>query len=293
MAICPEKTSAEWPLLPPPASLIDSDAAPLYEKAVGALAPDPNIRQINKWLSLPVDQFPLDDVEAVLQRDMAGLRSVAKAVRCRQCKWPTLPGGLALNAHLDGLRRLCLIVCLWTRYEVAQGNHEGAVLAMQTGYAMARQIVDAPDTLQCAVGLSAAGRMRLEIEQYMQTQESPNLFATLAALPRPLANVEKAVENERKAVPSELPPGTTREQFESELKRSYDQLRGQTKELDRDMALLQCIEAIRSYAASHGGKLPKTLAETTEVTLPQDPMNGGAFRYVRTGSTAKLESVWA
>lgn len=290
LAICPEKTSAEWPLLPAPATLVDGDAAPLYEKAIGAMTLDPNVRQINKWLSQPVDQLPLDDVESVLQRDMAGLRSVSKAVRCRQCNWPALPGGPVLNARLDGLRRLCLIVCLWSRYEVAQGNHEGAVLAMQTGFAMARQIVDAPDTLQCAVGLSAAGRMRLEIEQYVQTQEAPNLFAALAALPRPLVEVEKAIENERKAMPSKLPPGTTREQFESELKRSYDQMRSQRKELDRDLALLQYIEAIRLYAATHGGRLPKTLADMVEVSLPQDPMNNEPFRYVQAGSNATLES---
>jgi hypothetical protein len=48
-------------------------------------------------------------------------------------------------------------------------------------------------------------------------------------------------------------------------------------------------EAIRSYAASHDGQLPQTLAEVTEVPVPKDPMSGAAFRYTRTGAGAVLE----
>ena len=85
----------------------------------------------------------------------------------------------------------------------------------------------------------------------------------------------------------------TRAQFESDLERlpeSYDRVRILAKRLDTDLAALQCVEAIRSYAASHGGQLPQTLAEITEVSVPKDPMSGAAFRYTRTGATAVLES---
>ena len=56
------------------------------------------------------------------------------------------------------------------------------------------------------------------------------------------------------------------------------------------MAILQSVEAIRSYAASHQRQLPQTLAEIAEVSVPQDPLSGQAFRYSRTGATAVLES---
>lgn len=60
--------------------------------------------------------------------------------------------------------------------------------------------------------------------------------------------------------------------------------------LAREIAMLRCVEAIRMYAADHGGKLPRSLAEITAVPVPVDPLNGGAFHYELTGGKAVLES---
>jgi hypothetical protein len=49
--------------------------------------------------------------------------------------------------------------------------------------------------------------------------------------------------------------------------------------LDRQLDALRTIEAIRLYAASHGGKLPASLAEITEVPVPLDPATGKPFEY--------------
>jgi hypothetical protein len=62
------------------------------------------------------------------------------------------------------------------------------------------------------------------------------------------------------------------------------------KRFEANLAALQCVEAIRSYAAAHGGKLPEVLTDITEVSVPRDPTNDEPFGYVLTGSTATLES---
>jgi hypothetical protein len=49
--------------------------------------------------------------------------------------------------------------------------------------------------------------------------------------------------------------------------------------LDRRLACLRVIEAIRLHAAANGGKLPARLDEITEVPLPVDPMTGRSFDY--------------
>ncbi len=54
--------------------------------------------------------------------------------------------------------------------------------------------------------------------------------------------------------------------------------------------LCSALRRIRLYTASHGGQLPRTLADLTEVSVPKDPVTGEAFRYTRTGATAVLES---
>jgi hypothetical protein len=60
--------------------------------------------------------------------------------------------------------------------------------------------------------------------------------------------------------------------------------------LDRRIAAQRCIEAIRLYAANHDGKLPGTLADITEVPLPDDPMLGKPFDYKSAGDQATLHA---
>jgi hypothetical protein len=48
--------------------------------------------------------------------------------------------------------------------------------------------------------------------------------------------------------------------------------------LEQRIALLRHVEALRMYAAAHGGKLPEKLTEI-DVPLPVDPFTGKPFRY--------------
>ena len=60
--------------------------------------------------------------------------------------------------------------------------------------------------------------------------------------------------------------------------------------LERDVAMLRCVEALRIYAAGHQGRLPQSLDEVTEVPIPIDPLHGRGFQYRLTGDRAVLES---
>jgi hypothetical protein len=64
-------------------------------------------------------------------------------------------------------------------------------------------------------------------------------------------------------------------------------LRSQTY-LDRRVAGLRVVEAMRLYAASHEGKLPEDLKQVTEVPLPDDPATGKPFEFRREGAVAVI-----
>ena len=49
--------------------------------------------------------------------------------------------------------------------------------------------------------------------------------------------------------------------------------------LNRQLAALQTIEAVRIYAADHAGKLPDSLADLTAAPAPIDPITGNVFKY--------------
>jgi hypothetical protein len=59
--------------------------------------------------------------------------------------------------------------------------------------------------------------------------------------------------------------------------------------LDRDVASLRVIEALRLYAATHDGKLPDRLDDINEVPVPNNPATGKPFMYRLDGATAILE----
>jgi hypothetical protein len=58
--------------------------------------------------------------------------------------------------------------------------------------------------------------------------------------------------------------------------------------LDRKVAALRCVEAVRLYAAGHGGQLPPTLRAIREVPIPVDPVTGKDFEYRAAGGRATL-----
>jgi hypothetical protein len=63
-----------------------------------------------------------------------------------------------------------------------------------------------------------------------------------------------------------------------------------TTRLDRRIAALRCIEALRLHAAAHEGKLPASLDDVTLVPIPRDPVTGKPFEYRRTKAGATLHA---
>ncbi len=59
---------------------------------------------------------------------------------------------------------------------------------------------------------------------------------------------------------------------------ALDRVRRAQGRLEQRIALLRHVEALRLYAADHGGKLPAKLSEVA-VPLPVDPFSGKPFRY--------------
>ena len=285
LVLHPQKAPTElgkFPLLPLESALIEGDAVPLYEKAAQALPDKAGDDRIRKWLEMPIDQMPLDQVEEVLSKYTDSLKAMARAAKCRQCNWPEWTPGMEVK-YLEEYRRLAFVVRLWARLEIADGGYEGAILALQTGFGMARHLGQTPTIVQVLVGTAIGELGCRQVEEFVQGKGAPNLYPALASLPRPFVSMEKAIETERKVAGSQIA-------LEGQSDPALDRCRVIVKRFDANLAALQCVEAIRSYAASHGGQLPQTLADITEVSIPKDPMTDGPFRYTRTGSMAVLES---
>jgi hypothetical protein len=297
LVLHPLKTSAEaadCSLLPPAAVLTDGDAAALYFQAVETLPSDADFDRIVRWLAVPIEQLPLPEVRGVLELYRESLMGVTQAARCRECKWPQ-PTLDAAPADSAAYRRLGYAVWLHARYETACGDYEGAIRAMQTGSAMARHLTQAPTLAQFLVGVWLAGLLCEEVEVFVQADGAPSLQTALMALPHPFADAERAIETDANTASSKWAGLLTDEQITqifagAEVQASHRCVRVLANCLEHNLAALQCVEAIRWYAASHRGQLPQTLAAITDFGVRKDSTRGEAFRYLRSGATAALES---
>jgi hypothetical protein len=67
-------------------------------------------------------------------------------------------------------------------------------------------------------------------------------------------------------------------------------VQGAQARIERKLATLRVIEAVRLHAAANNGQVPDTLAEVTIVPVPNDPGTGQPFAYQRDGQTFTIIS---
>jgi hypothetical protein len=274
------------PLVVDPNKQTDADARSLYEQAIAAMPRGINQTQIQGWLKLPIEQLPQKQVEDVVYKYMDSLRLLTQATRCKTCTWPEWKPGTD-PPELSDYRELAFVIRLWARLEISRGRYQDALVAMRIGFGMARQVGTAPTIVQGLVGSAVGALVCREIEEFVQQKDSPNLQAALAGLPKPLVNMEKAIESEKANLKNYNV--LVRKQFEKQLEPAYDRARLIVKRLDNHVNALQVVEAIRQYAATHDGQLPQTLGDIKD-TVPNDLVSGKPFEYNRTDAGATLQS---
>jgi hypothetical protein len=85
-------------------------------------------------------------------------------------------------------------------------------------------------------------------------------------------------------------PDTEGKRFADALLPTIGKVQWAQTRLDRNIAALRVVEALRMYAAAHDGALPDKLSDVTIVPVPDDPGTGSPFEYKRDGDGATLIS---
>jgi len=263
------EVSQKYQLLPKDEELTDADAAPLYEKAVQSLPSDLQRDKVDQWLQTPPDTLPQKQVQLTLDMFKPTLQLLEQATRCKQCDWPYLDDDI-LSENLRKHRRLVFFLALQARFQIAQGRYDEAIGTVQTGFAMAKHLGNDPTLVHGIVGIGISVYICRQLEQFVQRPDAPNLYQALRDLPRPFIDLTEQAEWE-----------------DADIKERVHLLMSR---LDRHVAALQCIEALRLYAGTHNGKFPNELSDVTEFSIPDDPVQKKPFAYSRSGSKAVLEA---
>jgi hypothetical protein len=372
------------------------------------------LNQVDHALQAPLRELPRKDLDWVLKAHQ--FHEVDLAARREYIDWDLTSrirreGIGMLLPDMQSFRMTANMLALRARLQIADEHYDKALYTLQTGYALARDLGEAPLLISELVGVAIGTVMSNQVEELIQAPGSPNLYWALTALPSPLVSPLKGMQGERMLVYAELPelrdiettqfsptqqqalvdhvlrvmtsmedgrvpsgenwegkllltglaaksyPEAKRAlvaggrkaeeverlpvlqvvmihvlhqyqrlqddlskwfnlpywQAEPELAKVEQQIgaaRGRldasvillnflpairnvyarTARLDRRIAALRCVEAIRLYASSHDGKLPAALNAITEVPVPIDPMTGKSFQYKADGNKASLSS---
>lgn len=267
LALCPAKAAypvQKYRLLAEPNDA-DSDALLIYRKAAKSLPRNFDTDNIDDWCKVPAKNLPRAQVKATLKRFKPTLELMEKATRCESCRWPPVDPGSVPMMDLSDFRKLARILALKVRFHISQGQYDEAIHDLGTGLAMARHIAEGPTLVESLVGTAVAAIMLVQLEQWVQAPEAPNLYHALKELPAPFIDMS--------------------------MKPSHARAQQVIRRLDRQIAALQCLEALRHYAARHKGKLPEALNDITDVDIPDDTLTIKPFAYRCAGGKAILEAL--
>ncbi len=254
-----------------PTEMTDGDARPLYKEIAKSLPSKPDMTTVSNLVAKPLDELPLADAESLLQGFAPVLAQLRQAIKYRSCEWPWAEAE-SMAPNLDQWRYLSFLLGLETRRQLARGQQAAALETLRTGFALAGHLARGPTSMYGLVAVAVAARTCRDVELFMQQPGAPSLLAGLEAIPRPFINLEEQMKSEG---------------VDEDVHQRIDLLTGR---LDRHIASLRCIEALRLYAARHNDLFPETLGQITDATIPTDPLTGNPFIYHREGDKAFLEA---
>jgi hypothetical protein len=130
-----------------------------------------------------------------------------------------------------------------------------------------------------------------QLRHWVQTPGGPSLYEAIAALPPSFADIDKQFQYEADNLSflQRLAYKRTKKQIKQILDPAQARLLFMQKRTNRELAVLQAVEALRHHASTHQGRFPQTLAELSG-TLPNDPTTGESFVYRLEQGTAIIES---
>lgn len=362
---------------------------------------------IANWQETPLDE--LRDGKINLPTRDGIESSIRRGAHCRTCDWQLPIGDVPfygmLLPELQQTRNFGRILGVRARMQIADGEFAEAVETLQCGYALGRHVATGETIVNGLVGIAICEIMSRQVLEFVQQPEAPNLYWALTMLPRPLIEMNDAIDVEAMSIElsfpefnnldstvrtaeewrelfhcfaeqvieqignNESPKPPSAEELDQRCERMrplaekslvanglsaeavaampvhqvallyslqiYHRLlddaiknyylpfpqavvgidsvilranREQSEILplaellmpavknaripmarnDRRIAVLRVIEAIRIYGAAHDGNLPERLEDVSEVPIPEDPVTGLPFEYVRDGYKAVL-----
>jgi hypothetical protein len=187
-------------LRPSNAALIYNQTTLLLPSANREDPKDDSMEKIQKWLDVPPDKLPRDEVRKTLDRYKSVLDNLDLATHRERCDWE-LPfrernAITILLPELSKLRDFGRVLAVQARLQIAEGRVDDAVRTLQMGYALGRHAAQGQTVIHDLIGAAICQMMSQQAQELIQQPGAPSFYWAFTMLPRPLIDLRTAIEGE-------------------------------------------------------------------------------------------------
>ena len=203
-------------LLPDPIELTEGNAAILYltasTRSLMIAMENPQTRSdleaMATWLQAPAKEIDRARADHLLVQFSSSLRQMELGARREKCDWDSpvrIEGYATLLPYLQDMRTYAGLLALKARLAIIDGKYSEAAHALQTGFALARHLNTDGFLIQELVATHVALSLMEQVQFWIETPGSPNLYWPLTDLPSPFIDVQAAMRLERASAVYSIP----------------------------------------------------------------------------------------
>ena len=204
------RPALKYQLLPGLLDRRPGNAAVLYNKIGLMFRGGPEFaaeqEKVSQWGddSLPLEKFPREEARKIVERWRQVLDDLEYASRRETCDWE-LPFRernpiMILLPEAQDSRGYARLLRLQARLQIADGDLEGAISTLRTGYALARHVASGQTCIHALIGMAIGMNTNAELEELVSQPGAPNLYWALASLPRPFIDLRLGAEEDHSLV---------------------------------------------------------------------------------------------
>lgn len=199
-----------YELLPPQRLRRPGNAAISYYRAGLTVqsVPEVIVKEEAKWYadfgSDAYRKAPRDRLLAWIDEHRPAIAELRIAAYRERCDWDLrlqdLRGTESVTVLLDEfqqMRRIIRPLNQQARLEIEAGRFDEAIESLRVGYQAARDVGQNPNLICGLIGIAFAEQFHQSLEAWIDAPDSPNLYWSLAAMPRPFVSLRDALEMER------------------------------------------------------------------------------------------------
>jgi len=204
-------------LTPKVRELVPGNAAALYYRAILELQAKLGDSEADRerrtardgdWLELSADEMPLPVAKRALDTWHSPLTEVTVGAGRAQAVWdlPLREHGVAtLLPEVQETRSLARLLALRARIAIVEHRFDDAAADLRTIFRMSQHVGESGSLISSLVGVACDGMALAQVEQWVGTADSPNLYWALTALPTPLVDTAIGLESEHLWFEADLP----------------------------------------------------------------------------------------